>query len=313
VQCQGRNYLRYILFRDISLPHSPPLLSVGRDTTPTVRLFMSRCESCLVYRVAHAESHMSLGTINRFQSASKYQPMPIRTSRYHLMIVIAKPLLRYRHRFRTHSTLPLLKLRRAPSPSRPPSSSTSTSSRSPHRPFPPSNSGKGSKKNIPAIVGGVIGGLVALGLIGALITFFVLRSKKRKQRAQGYNSGFQQSPNMAFTPNTTASLIPPRCHRLLALLAGFMYVTWSHLFSVADFVLQDPNDPTTYPSTDPSSAHGSYNMYTGPADPYRQHSPFNPNLAPNYTGNSAQNYGPPQTMPAPHPTGRSLYTGAPEL
>jgi len=156
-----------------------------------------------------------------------------------------------------------------------------------------SNNG-GSTTNIPAIVGGVVGGVVVLGLIGALIAYFVLRSRQ-KPKSQAYDSSYQESPNMAFTPNTTASLIP---------------ATTGPPGSPAR--VYDPNDPSTYPAVDPSSAHGSYNMYASPADPYRQQSPFNPNtLMPNYTENSTQQY-----MPVPQHTGQtggSHYTGAPEL
>jgi len=179
-----------------------------------------------------------------------------------------------------------------PESSRPPTAGTSTSPSSSTY-IPTTSPTSHSKSNVPAIIGGVVGGLAALGLIGALITFFVLR---RKQEPQSYTSDFQQGPNMAFTPNTTASLIPS---------------TTSPPPGSPSRVY-DPNDPTTYPSSDPSSAHESH-MYSTHADPYRQQSPFNPNLTPNYTGNSSQNYAPLQTMPVPQNVGRSLYTGAPEL
>ena len=52
-----------------------------------------------------------------------------------------------------------------------------------------SSSGKsGTTNNTPAIVGGVVGGVVAIGLIAALIIFLMLRSR---QKTQKYNSSFQ--------------------------------------------------------------------------------------------------------------------------
>ena len=72
-----------------------------------------------------------------------------------------------------------------------------------------SNSGNNngdSQTNIPVIVGGVVGGVVGLGLIGALVAFFLLRSRRKPEAL--YESSFQQGPDMSFTPNVTASLVP---------------------------------------------------------------------------------------------------------
>jgi hypothetical protein len=182
--------------------------------------------------------------------------------------------------------------------SRPATASTATainkSASSIHLPTSSSaGSQGGSTTNIPAIVGGVIGGVVGLGLIGALIAFLVFRSKQSKTQAY---SSYQQSPNMAYTPNTTGPLISN--------------VTPGSPASNAR--VYDPNDPSTFPSAD-ANMHGSYSPYSQPADPYRHQSPFNPNLTTNHTGNSAPNYGGAQSMPVPQHTGVSHYSGAPEL
>jgi len=140
--------------------------------------------------------------------------------------------------------------------------------------------------NIPAIVGGVIGGVAFLGILAILIVFFLLRSK-RKRKSQNYKPSSQQSPKMAFTPNTTASLIP-----------STMSPPPGSLGSAGKFY--DPNDPTTYPS----------NLFS----PYQQQSPsLNQNVTPDYTGNSAPHSLPPQTMPQNTGGRPPQYTGVPEL
>jgi len=152
------------------------------------------------------------------------------------------------------------------------------------------NNGSGSKtNNVGAIVGGVVGGVVFLGIIGSLIAFFVLRSRP-KPKPQIYDTSSQQSPDMAFTPNPTVSLLPS---------------TMSPP-SGSPARIYNPNDPTTYPHSVNPSAQGFMQ-----ADPHMQQPPFNPNMTPNYTGNSAQNY---HSMPVPQHTGvSSHYTGAPEI
>jgi len=65
----------------------------------------------------------------------------------------------------------------------------------------------------PGMIGGLVaGGLAAIGLITALVTFLVLRSKK-KPRSQNQDMRFQQSP--AFSTDNTASF-----H------SGMIYVGW---------------------------------------------------------------------------------------
>ena len=65
--------------------------------------------------------------------------------------------------------------------------------------------------NVPSnghamIAGVVIGGLVGLGLIAALITFLVLRSK---QKSQNYISGFQ---HRLHSPNTVETAHPDKVY-----------------------------------------------------------------------------------------------------
>jgi hypothetical protein len=127
-----------------------------------------------------------------------------------------------------------------------------------------------------------VGGVIGFGLIAALITFIVLRSK-RSPKSENYNSSFQQSPNMPFTPTTMASLIqstpslPPGS-------PGMIY---------------NPNGQGTHP-VDP-------NVY----DPNRQHSPpLHQNIMSvqsSFTGNSVQ------TMPQSTDGTLSQYTGRPEF
>ena len=72
----------------------------------------------------------------------------------------------------------------------------------------PSASG-GSTNNTPAIVGGVVGGIIGLGVVAALIGFLVLRRKK-KRTYNNHGLNFQRSPNKGFISNTTIpSTLPP--------------------------------------------------------------------------------------------------------
>jgi len=72
-----------------------------------------------------------------------------------------------------------------PTPTPTPTSSTTTSTLSVSKAPSPS----------PAVIGGVVlGGLVGLGLIAALVTFLVLRSKQ-KSRSQKPDTSFQKSPD----------------------------------------------------------------------------------------------------------------------
>ena len=89
--------------------------------------------------------------------------------------------------------------------SRPPTPTSSSSSASTSSADSSSKTG-GNTNNTPAIIGGVVGGVAVLGLLAALILFLVLRSRQ-KSRYQIYSSNLLQSPNMAFTPNTTTSLV----------------------------------------------------------------------------------------------------------
>jgi hypothetical protein len=162
----------------------------------------------------------------------------------------------------------------------------------------PSDTGAAASSNstnIPAIVGGAVGGIVGLALIGGLIAFLIVQRKKASTTS--YQQGFQPQ-NMTYTPNTTASLVPPTRSPPPGSPAR----------------VYDPNDPATYPAVDGhNTGNGSFHTYAG-ADPYRQQSPFTPQsvVASNYTGNSAQQYMPPsQNMPT-HGT-PNRYTGAPEL
>src|SRR5260221_12595895 len=95
-----------------------------------------------------------------------------------------------------------------------PQPSPSTTSRSTFSSAPAqSNSGTSrTTNNTPAIVGGVVGGLVALGLIAALIIFLMLRSK---QKTQKYNSSFQLT-----NPSIIHSMSPPPGS------PGRIYVSW---------------------------------------------------------------------------------------
>lgn len=56
-----------------------------------------------------------------------------------------------------------------------------------------------------------------------------------------------------------------------------------------DYLTQDPNDPTTFPTNGPVS----YSPYSGP-------------ITPTITGNTS-------AVPVPAPAPRTQYTGAPEL
>ena len=138
-----------------------------------------------------------------------------------------------------------------------------------------------SKAPSPGIIGGiVIGGLVGLGLIAALITFLVLRSKQKSRSQRPDTASFEKSPDMVISPDTATSL-----HTSLNYVSWFRAtrseVNW--LF----FFLQNANDQNAYNFADP-------NIY----DPYR------PNLSPHVTGNdSAQNHA--------HNSGR--YSGMPEF
>jgi hypothetical protein len=173
--------------------------------------------------------------------------------------------------------------------SRPPSSNTQSPTQS-STSTSTSTAVAASATNTPAIIGGAVGGVIGLGLIATLIIFLVLRSKRKSHQSVDYNSTLQQqqTPNMAFTPNTTTSLL----HSTMSPPPG------------SPGMLYNPNDPSTYPVNDP-------NMYS----PQRQQSPPIQNAMPNnLTGNSSQNYVPPQTMPMPQPGGgRPQYSGVPEL
>ena len=69
----------------------------------------------------------------------------------------------------------------------------------------PSPTGGSTTSNTPAIIGGaVVGGVIGLGLVVALITFIVLRSKRKSR--ENNDSNLQRSAHEGFIDTTTVPL-----------------------------------------------------------------------------------------------------------
>ena len=155
-----------------------------------------------------------------------------------------------------------------------PQPSPSTTSRSTFSAAPARSSTSRTTNNTPAIVGGVVGGLVALGLIAALIIFLVLRSK---QKTQKYNSSFQLT-----NPSVIHSMSPPPGS------PGRIYVSGIRLNIQINWhdTLQNPDNRSLDPTIN---------------DPNR------PLVASDITGSSAQNH------THQGITKNSNYSGMPEL
>ncbi|EPQ58044.1 hypothetical protein GLOTRDRAFT_98772 [Gloeophyllum trabeum ATCC 11539] len=105
--------------------------------------------------------------------------------------------------------------------------------------------------NTGAIAGGVVGGVVGLAIIGGLIAFFVMRSRRRSQ-PKAASAMFEQRPMSAATTEYTA--VPP--------------------FTPSTTKFYDPSDPSTYPPTvgSPSITTGhtlGYSPSVGPQQAYR--------------------------------------------
>jgi len=102
------------------------------------------------------------------------------------------------------------------------------------------DSHEGKPTNIGAIVGGVVGGVVILGLVGTLLWLYL--RERRRNRTVVRDSGYLISPSPFFAepaPQTSQSNI--------------------HTSETASRVY-DSNYPATYPST-PTHAHGYANPY----------------------------------------------------
>ena len=78
--CQGRNSIGYILYLELVRPHSIAVLSGGRHTALTVQLFMWRCQFVHI-ACCCPTTNPALASLNKFQLVSRFQLMPIRTSR----------------------------------------------------------------------------------------------------------------------------------------------------------------------------------------------------------------------------------------
>lgn len=162
-----------------------------------------------------------------------------------------------------------------------------------------SQGSSGKSSNTGAIAGGVVGGILALLIIVGLL-FFFLRKKPQPASAQysaggglAYVNGVVE-PNMAQQPYytspspfggtaTTAShnpLIPGPGTEGQRLYVRCLSPSFSPCVEADDgLIVQDPNDPTTFPSSPApaSSISPSYN----PAQPY------NPTSSPAGQGHGA--------------------------
>ncbi|KAF9032072.1 hypothetical protein BJ165DRAFT_861523 [Panaeolus papilionaceus] len=128
------------------------------------------------------------------------------------------------------------------------SSSTSTSSSaSTPTPSNPPNTNQGERKssNTGAIVGGVIGGLIILGLSVTLIVWLVVRSRRKTVAPNG---GGLLAPN---SPNPS---VPHSSPHMSAMGYGSMPSPPLPATSTGTSMLYNPNDPSTYPSLHGSNA-----------------------------------------------------------
>ncbi|PPQ70188.1 hypothetical protein CVT24_003904 [Panaeolus cyanescens] len=118
------------------------------------------------------------------------------------------------------------------------------------------------KTNVGAIVGGVVGGLAALGIIGGLIAFILLRNKKNKQQQANFGAYGEKPPVASpYFPQPQSPMGP-------AMTGGT--------------AVYNPNDPSTFPTpvTQPQytgqnpSPYGSPQVQPQPNAMGYQQSPF---------------------------------------
>jgi hypothetical protein len=172
---------------------------------------------------------------------------------------------------------------------------------------PPTGGAK--KTNVGAIAGGVVGGVVALGIIACLIFFFVIRKKKQEPVPKpAYEPVLPPQTPMTHTDHSFTGTGGAGSQYPLAMsppppgisppLPGMSPPPG------APGRIYDPNDPSTFPVLEQHT--GGYNPYPGTPEPQMHQSPYAQNVTQHYTGNSQQHATPP-------PPSRPTYTGAPEL
>ena len=112
-------------------------------------------------------------------------------------------------------------------------------------PIASSTSPATSKSNAGAIAGGVIGGVAFFGIVAGLVTFIVLRRRKRSSSSGLTPSTYSSvgSPGMGYADgsNFPASMGPGKVY--VSLVEFPQYLSDNHL-------AQDPNDPSTFPTSD---------------------------------------------------------------
>ena len=178
---------------------------------------------------------------------------------------------------------------------------TATSAPSAHTSSPAS---QGQKLNVGAIAGGVVGGVALIGIIAGLIAFIIMRRRKSSV----------STPSTYIAYGSPQTVMNDADMKYNSTIPGKLYVSSAgyHWFLNTILIIglvQDPNDPTTFPSNgynigpnDPSSfpSDPSYSPYSGGSP--------QPGVAPTITGNATLVGG-----NTPIPTRATHYTGAPEL
>jgi len=135
------------------------------------------------------------------------------------------------------------------------------------------------KKSTPigAIVGGAVGGVVVLGLIGALIAFFMIRSKKKKQAPSQQFAGYSDSSAV----NGNGTIADEKRYSYYPVSPGSTgYAgspppqTTTTFAPTMPFKPYNPDDPSTFPSTPMSSGPTSGSTVDAPSNyqtnPYEQ-------------------------------------------
>ncbi|KAG8217877.1 hypothetical protein J3R82DRAFT_6043 [Butyriboletus roseoflavus] len=125
-----------------------------------------------------------------------------------------------------------------------------------------------SSSNTGAIAGGVVGGVVGVALIAGVVVFFVMRRKR------------SQSPPLAeFAGRPTSSVYPSPGYTDVTAFAPQMaqpklYVSGANPLKTCRLtILQDPSDPSTFPtSPPPTTIGGSSNNIQNPTLNYSSQS-----------------------------------------
>ena len=147
-------------------------------------------------------------------------------------------------------------------------SSTSTGNHSTVTPGTYSPASSKSNSNAGAIAGGVVGGVVGVALIAGFVVRFITRRRRRHAPSADYISG--QGSDMSAVPYPM-DIVRPK----LYVSPFFFPLDHMKAYEIEiDLIIQDPSDPSTYPTRQTSpTAH--------PSDSSRQHLHSSSDLQPN--------------------------------